>query len=374
MQLSLQNFTTLMQNMAAAVQSAAAQLLDLTVGSTLRAILEANASVALWIQWLILLVLQTTRAATSTGSDLDSWMADFALVRLPAVAATGIVTFTRFTVIGTALVPVGSLVRTSDGTQTFSVTTDTTNAAWSGAQNGYVMGSTAATMDVPVMAQLAGSGGNVQAGSISLMASAIPGIDAVSNASPFQNGLDAETDTAFRLRFQNYIDSRSRATAVAVGYAVNSIQQGLLYTIQENQDVDGNVSMGNFVVTVDDGSGYPSSSLLSTVQTAIDAVRPVGSRFTVQPPAVTIVEVSLTLTVSGSMTSAQLAAPVAAALISFINGLSIGASLPISRISQLAYGVSSAIINVTQVQLNGAAGDVAGQPNGVIKAGVITVN
>ncbi len=360
--------------MAAAVQSAAAQLLDLTVGSTLRAILEANASVALWIQWLILLVLQTTRAATSTGSDLDSWMADFALVRLPAVAATGIVTFTRFTVIGTALVPVGSLVRTSDGTQTFSVTTDTTNAAWSGAQNGYVMGSTAATMDVPVMAQLAGSGGNVQAGSISLMASAIPGIDAVSNASPFQNGLDAETDTAFRLRFQNYIDSRSRATAVAVGYAVNSIQQGLLYTIQENQDVDGNVSMGNFVVTVDDGSGYPSSSLLSTVQTAIDAVRPVGSRFTVQPPAVTIVEVSLTLTVSGSMTSAQLAAPVAAALISFINGLSIGASLPISRISQLAYGVSSAIINVTQVQLNGAAGDVAGQPNGVIKAGVITVN
>lgn len=67
MQLSLQNFTTLMQNMAAAVQSASAQLLDLTVGSTLRAVLEANASVALWMQWLILLVLQTTRAATSTG-------------------------------------------------------------------------------------------------------------------------------------------------------------------------------------------------------------------------------------------------------------------------------------------------------------------
>src|SRR5277367_1212082 len=98
MQLSLQNFTTLVQNMAASVQSSAAQLLDLTVGSTLRAILEANASVALWMQWLILQVLQTTRASTSAGTDLDSWMADFSLTRLPAVAATGVVTFTRFTV------------------------------------------------------------------------------------------------------------------------------------------------------------------------------------------------------------------------------------------------------------------------------------
>ena len=68
--------------MAAAVQAAATQLLDLTVGSTLRAVLEANASVCLWMQWLILQVLRTTRAATSTGADLDSWMADLSLTPL----------------------------------------------------------------------------------------------------------------------------------------------------------------------------------------------------------------------------------------------------------------------------------------------------
>ncbi len=88
MQLSLQTFTTLVQGMAAAVQAAAAQLLDLTVGSTLRAILEATASIALWMQWLILQVLQMTRAATSSGADLDSWMADFSLTRLPARPAS----------------------------------------------------------------------------------------------------------------------------------------------------------------------------------------------------------------------------------------------------------------------------------------------
>src|ERR1700755_177634 len=114
MQLSLQNFSTLVQNMAAAVQASANQMLDLTVGSTLRAVLEANASLGLWMQWLILLVLRTTRAATSSGADLDSWMADMTLARLSAVAATGIVTFSRFTPSFSALVPAGSLVRTAD--------------------------------------------------------------------------------------------------------------------------------------------------------------------------------------------------------------------------------------------------------------------
>ena len=56
--------------------------------------------------------------------------------------------------------------------------------------------------------------------------------------------------------------------------------------------------MGSFVVTVDDGSGSPSTALLSTVQTAIDAVRPVGSIFSVQPPTVLTADVSLTITVS----------------------------------------------------------------------------
>ena len=95
MQLPLQNFATLVQQMAASVQGAAGQLLDLTVGSVLRALLEASASIALWLQWLILQVLTITRAATSVGPDLDSWMADFSFTRLPGAAASGVVTFGR---------------------------------------------------------------------------------------------------------------------------------------------------------------------------------------------------------------------------------------------------------------------------------------
>ena len=153
MQLSLQTFNTLVQNMAAAVESAASQLLDLTVGSVTRALLEANASVGLWMQWLILQVLQSTRAATSNGPDLDSWMADLTLTRLPAVAASGTVTLSRFTATAPALIPAGALVRTADGSQTFAVSIDTSNAAWNAVANSHLVGAGAASLNVPVIAQ-----------------------------------------------------------------------------------------------------------------------------------------------------------------------------------------------------------------------------
>ena len=155
---------------------------------------------------------------------------------------------------------------------------DTAQSSWSTTSNGYVVPTGLASLDLPVTALTPGRAGNVQAGTISLLASALPGIDSVSNLTILQNGLDAESDDAFRNRFHNFIASRSRATPLAVGYAISSIQQGLNYAIQENTDLSGQPRMGSFVVTVDDGSGSPSTALLSTVQIAIDAVRPVGWR------------------------------------------------------------------------------------------------
>jgi uncharacterized phage protein gp47/JayE len=374
MQISLRTFNTLVQSMAAAVEASATQLLDLTVGSTLRAVLEANASIGLWMQWLILLVLRTTRAATSNGVDLDSWMADLTLTRLPAVASAGIVTFARFTPTMFALIPVGALVRTADGTQTFAVSTDMSQSSWSAASNGYVVAEGVASLDVPVVALTPGSAGNVQAGTVSLLASALPGIDSVSNANPFQNGLDAESDDAFRSRFRNFIASRSRATPLAVGYAIGSIQQGLNYAIQENADPSGQPLMGSFVVTVDDGSGSPSTALLSTVQAAIDAVRPVGSIFSVQPPTVLMANVSVTITVPPGTTKAPVQALVGNAIGSYIDGLPIGAGVPLTRIAQIAYSASSAVVNVSALLANGSASDITVTATGVVKAGVIAVD
>jgi uncharacterized phage protein gp47/JayE len=374
MQLQLQGFTTLVGNAAAAVQGAAGQLLDLTVGSTLRAVLEANAAMALWLQWLIVLVLQTTRAATSNGTDLDSWMNDFAVVRLPAVAANGVVSFSRFVPSTAALVPVGTVVKTADGTQSFAVVQAPSNASFSASLGGFMLAVGTASADVPVSALVPGVAGNVQAGAVTLIAAAIPGVDLVGNAAPFLDGQDAESDPALRARFQNYLASRSRATNVAVGYAVSSIQQGLQYAIQENVMPDGTARMGSFVVTVDDGSGNPSAALIAAVTAAVDAVRPLGSSFGVMPPIVVQAAVSMVVSVGPGVVHADAAQAVAAAVIAYINALPVGAPLAWSRLTQVAYDAQPAVTNVTSVLLNGATADLAPGIAGVVKAGAIAVN
>jgi len=374
MQLQLQTFTGLVSMAAAVVQGAARQLVDLTVGSTLRALLEASASIGLWMQWLILQVLQMTRAATSVGADLDSWVADFGLRRLPGVAACGTVTLSRFVPSSTALVTAGAGVRTGDGSQAFLIVADASNPAWSAAQNGFVLrlGETAVT--VTVAAMVAGVAGNVQASTISLIATALPGIDTVTNTAPLQGGLDAESDPALRARFQNFINSRSRATLGAVGYAITSVQQELQYTVAENQQPDGTSQLGVFTVTVDDGSGAPGGALYQNVAAAIEAVRPVGSIFTVRGPTVVQAQITLAVDTADSVTAPTVRANVAASLAAYVNALPIGAHLTWSRLVQVAYATSSEITNVRGVLLNGGVGDIDPGASGVVKTSGVTVS
>ncbi len=372
--LSLLTLTTLVQRFAASAQASATALLDFTVGSIERALAEANASIALWLQWLIVLVLRATRAATSQEVDLDTWMADFSLTRLPATTATGSVTFSRFTATVAALIPVGAQVKTGDGSQVFSVTQYTTNALWNAASSGYLVPVGQASATVPVVAQTAGSTGNVQAGAISLLASAMPGIDTVTNVAPLANGLGAEGDDAFRARFANYIQSRSRATPLAVQAAIHGVRQGLQFTIQENVAPDGSYQPGNFVVTVDDGSGAPASALLASVQAAVDAVRPVGSTFTVQGPTDIEATIALTITASPAGNKAALLGPVQQAVLAFVDALPVGASLSYSRIAAVAYAVDPSITNVAAVTVNGGTADIAATQTQVVKAASVVVS
>lgn len=374
MQLSLQNFTTLVAQAAASVQASAAQLLDFTAGSVLRALLEANASLALWLQWLILLSLQTTRLATSSGTDADSFGADFGFSRLTAVPAQGSVTFSRYGAGIAALIPAGTIVTTADGTAQFTVMSDVAHSAWSTTQSSYSLGAGIASVTVPVAATVAGAAGNVLPGTIALIASAVPGVDTVSNPNGLTGGLDAETDSAFRQRFQSFVDSRTRATIQAVTYAAYSIQQGISCTVQENADVNSNYLPGHFIVTVDDGSGSPPAALLGAVQTAVDSVRPIGSTFAIQPPTVISANITLTLTVANGADSAGVIATVNATIASYVNALAVGAGLPYTRIAQLAYDASPGVLNVSGLTLQGGNTDLTATPNSVIKLGTLAIS
>jgi uncharacterized phage protein gp47/JayE len=370
-----QSLTQMLQNFASTVQgSVTSAILNFNIGTVFRALGEAVSGIALWLQGMILQMLALTRASTSTGSDLDSWFADFGFARLAASYATGTVTFSRFTPTSQAVVPVGTVVQTTDGTQQFTVNTDTTNPAYSAALGGYVLAAGAASISVTVTAVTAGTGGNVLAGTISQLSQSVPGVDTVTNAAAFTNAVDAETDANALARFQTWLQSLSKATRVAIGNAINSLQQGLTYTITENYNYAGTYQPGHFSVVVDDGSGAPSDALISTVYNAIDAVRGFTITFDVNKPVVVHATVAMTITSASGYTHSTIAALVQTALQTYINSLPLGTPLAYSRLAQVAYDASSAVTNVTGVTLNGGASDLAATSQQVIKYTSVVVS
>jgi uncharacterized phage protein gp47/JayE len=367
--LSLQSFSQMLRNSAAAAQGSCAQLLDLTTGSVIRALLEANASLGLWMQWLILQVLASTRLATSVGTDVDSFVGDYTLKRLLGVAASGVVTLSRFSASGSALVLPGVRVTTGDLSQSFAVTADTTNPSWNTALGGYLVADGVFAITLPVQAVTVGIGGNVQVGTISLLGTGVPGIDTVANALAFSNGADIESDVQVKLRFANYIASLSKATLLAIAYAISQVQQGLSWFINENFP-----SVGHFSVTVDDGTGEPPAALLSLIYAAIDQVRPIGSTFSVAGPVIVIINVSATIVANVNVNQPSLFGPIISALDTYLDSLPIGTDVSYSRIITVIYGAVSGISNVTNLQINGATSDIAIGPSGVAKAGTVVLS
>lgn len=373
MAITTQDFTTLVRNQVTAIQGAASVLVDLTVGSILRAVVEANAAVMLWLQGLILQVLAITRAATSSGADLDSWVGDFGVYRQSAMPATGLVTFSRFTATLQAVVPIGAQVQSSDGSQTYLVTLDATNANYNATLGGYVLAAGVSSINVPVQALVGGTAGNAVIGGINTIGQAIAGVDTVINTAAYTSGADAESDAALRSRFIAWVASLSKATKSAIGFAITSLKTGVSYALVENQTYGGATQYGYFYVVVDDGTGYPTGSFLSTVSNAIDAVRPFTSTFGVFAPIVLTANIAMTITTAAGYDHTATALLAKTAIQNYINALVLGQSLSYSRMAQVAYDASPGITNVTGVTLNSATADLAATSQQVIKAGTVAV-
>jgi uncharacterized phage protein gp47/JayE len=373
--LQVKSFDQIVSEQAVAAQAEAGDKgLSFSVGSVFRALAEGFATIGLWLQTQALRILANTRAATSRGADLDSWMGDYFLTRAPAAPAQTEVTFSRFTPTLPALVPVGASVKTSDGLQTFTVIANTQHFAWDGSRNGYTVPPGVLHMTVPARADSPGRAGNVSAGSITLMASTVPAMDTVSNPVPGSGGADAETDDALRARFRAYIGALPRATRAAVDYAIGGVQAGLSWSILERMRPDGSTAEAFFTVVVDNGTGSPPALLLAEVAAAVEAVRGLGIQYAVVAPQVVVANVTMTLTVDPSADRPAVVGKVAEALRSYINGIPLGQALSYSRLTQVAYSASPYVQNVTAVILNGGTADIPGEPRRAIRAGTVAVS
>ena len=193
-------------------------------------------------------------------------MADFSLVRLPATAATGTVTFSRFVPTLPASIPAGAMLKTSDGSLSFSVAQDQSLSIWEPNSSTYILPAGVPSADVPVTCSSGGSAGNVLAGTITVIAASFTGIDQVTNAAPLLNGADAESGRSVLNALSKLIASRSRATIAAVLECRRKCATRSGCGGRGKRAADGSAQVGAFLVIVDDGTGYPSSALISPLQ------------------------------------------------------------------------------------------------------------
>ncbi|MGI4941879.1 MAG: baseplate J/gp47 family protein [Janthinobacterium lividum] len=379
MNLTLLTRTALVSQFAAGAQAVAGAALSILPGSLTLAWADANSGVALWLQKQNMDTLLASRLSTATGPDVDSWVADYQTFggRLPAVAASGALVFSRLTTGTAALVPVGAMAKTLDGTQSFVVVADATNPTFSptaGATPGYYVTPDAAGVTVAVQAVNPGTQGNVGANTVGLPSSSIAGIDTVTNPAAFTNGVDAETDAAVKARFQNFMATRSEGTADAVAFAISSLQQGLTFSLLPNVDTQGGYRPGHFVVVVDDGTGAPPASVISAVYAAVAAVAALTITFDVIGPQVTLANLSALVTTTPGADHAGILAAISAAWEAYIGGLGVGAALSWGRLFALAFNADPAVTDVQQLTLNGGSVDLVVLPNGEIRVGTVALS
>lgn len=387
MAIPFKSFETLTNDAVTAVQASSDTPIDFNAGTVELALIESNSAMGVVLEYQCNDLLSQARAQTCQGVTLDTWMAQYyntytntPFQRLPAVAASGNCTFSRFTTTSQALVPVGTVVKTSNFNIQFSVIPDNTNPNYNPSLNAYVLAPSVSSTSAKVECVTPGISGNVGANQITLIVSVVPGIDTVTNLLPFTNGKSAQSDASFLQSFVLYMQSLSRATLLSYAYVLNQIPEITRYNVVENQTFIGGTQLGFVYTVIDDGTGTPPPDLITKAEAAIETVRGLAIQNAVYSPNVITAIISVDLLINPSASQSDVTTAVTNALTIYINTLPIlnsSSNLPnvlsYSKLYEVIYDASAQIVNAENLLLNGSTIDLPGAVNSVFIAGSITI-
>jgi hypothetical protein len=180
-----------------------------------------------------------------------------------------------------------------------------------------------------------------------------------------------------------FVNTRAQATPAAIVAAIIGVQSNLIYSLFENVNSAGTAQIGNFVVVVDDGSGAPSSALLSAISAAIVTVRPICSTWSVVGPGVTAAAIAITITPPAGTLTSSIAGAIETAVATYVDSLPINntamgmasaATLFLAQISGVVAGAAPSGTTVTSVTINGTSGNLVPANMGVVRASGVTVS
>ena len=299
-------------------------------------------------------VLDQSFPQTAQGTYLDYHAETRGITRGAAEKAAGVIRFAAADKV-TAACPIekGTVCMTAEGVR-FETTEDAAIAV--GSQ----------WVDVPAQAAEAGAGGNVIAGTVTLLSAMPVGVVQCTNPAVFSGGCDAESDEALRGRvLASY--QRLPNGANAAYYE----QEAMRYPgVAAAKAVGRARGIGTVNVVIATHAGVPDAALLAAVETDLQKKREIAVGVKVLAPAVETVAVTAALKVAPGYTFAEVKAGAQSALEALFTGELLGKSVTTARLLTLLCGVEG----VENVHLTAPAADVAVGSTELPMLGTVTIS
>ena len=299
-------------------------------------------------------VLDQSFPQTAQGMYLDYHAETRGITRAAAEKAAGVIRFAAADKV-TAACPIekGTVCMTAEGVR-FETTEDAAIAV--GSQ----------WADVPAQAVEAGAGGNVIAGTVTLLSAMPVGVVQCTNPAAFSGGCDAESDEALRGRvLASY--QRLPNGANAAYYE----QEAMRYPgVAAAKAVGRARGIGTVNVVIATHAGVPDAALLAAVETDLQKKREIAVDVKVLAPAVETVAVTAALKAAPGYTFAEVKAGAQSALEALFTGELLGKSVTTARLLTLLCGVEG----VENVHLTAPAADVAVGSTELPMLGTVTIS
>ena len=299
-------------------------------------------------------VLDQSFPQTAQGMYLDYHAETRGITRAAAEKAVGTLRFAAADKV-TAVCPIekGTVCMTAEGVR-FETTEDAAIAV--GSQ----------WVDVPAQAAEAGAGGNVIAGTVTLLSAMPVGVVQCTNPAAFSGGCDAESDEALRGRvLASY--QRLPNGANAAYYE----QEAMRYPgVAAAKAVGRARGIGTVNVVIATHAGVPDAALLAAVETDLQKKREIAVDVKVLAPAVETVAVTAALKAAPGYTFAEAKAGAQSALEALFTGGLLGKSVTTARLLTLLCGVEG----VENVHLTAPAADVAVGSTELPMLGTVTIS
>ena len=220
--------------------------------------------------------------------------------------------------------------------------------------------------DVPAQAVEAGAGGNVIAGTVTLLSAMPVGVVQCTNPAAFSGGCDAESDEALRGRvLASY--QRLPNGANAAYYE----QEAMRYPgVAAAKAVGRARGIGTVNVVIATHAGVPDAALLAAVEMDLQKKREIAVDVKVLAPTVETVAVTAALKAAPGYTFAEVKAGAQSALEALFTGELLGKSVTTARLLTLLCGVEG----VENVHLTAPAADVAVGSTELPMLGTVTIS